>query len=70
MLTRLLGTRPLAGFEVTEEVPPTRLVLSGRHRFSQYVLVFELDPQGQQTVLRALTYARSPARTEASTGCS
>ena len=60
VLTRVLGTRPAAGFEVSEEVPSLRLALSGRHRFSQYLLLFELDPLGQQTVLRALTYARFP----------
>ena len=60
VLTRVLGTHPPAGFEISEEVPPLRLALSGRHRFSHYLLVFELDPQGQQTVLRALTYARFP----------
>ncbi len=60
LATRVLGTRPAAGFEISEEVPPLRLALSGRHRFSRYALVFELDPQGQHTVLRALTYARFP----------
>lgn len=60
LLTRLLGTRPDSGFEVSEEVPERRLVLSGRHRFSEYALVLELDPSGEQTVLRALTYARFP----------
>lgn len=43
-----------------EEVPPRRLALVGRHRFSRYSLVFELDPRGRHTVLRALTYARFP----------
>lgn len=60
VLTRLLGTRPASGFEVTEEVPERRLVLTGRHRFSDYALVLELDPEGQRTVLRALTHARFP----------
>ena len=44
VLTRLLGTEPPAGFEVSEEVPEERVVLSGRHRFSRYALVLELDP--------------------------
>ena len=60
LITRLLGTHPSAGFEVSEEAPERRLVLTGRHRFSRYALVFELDPHGQQTVVRALTYARFP----------
>lgn len=60
LFTRLLGAVPPAGFEISEEVTDERLVLSGRHRFSRYALVFELDPSGEQTVLRALTYAVFP----------
>jgi hypothetical protein len=60
LFTRVLGTDPSGGFAIDEEVPPRRLALTGRHRFSRYALVFELDPHGQQTVLRALTYARFP----------
>ena len=37
-----------------------RLVLTGRHRFSRYALVFELEPLGEHTVLKALTYAVFP----------
>ena len=59
-LTAVLGTHPSAGFEVTEEVPQERLVLSGRHRFSRYALVFELEGAGRRTVLKALTYAVFP----------
>ena len=43
-----------------EEVPEERVVLSGRHRFSRYALVLELDPSGEQTVLRALHLRRLP----------
>jgi hypothetical protein len=60
LFTKLLGAQPPAGFEVSEEVPEERLALTGRHRFSRYALVFELDPSGSQTVLRALTYAVFP----------
>jgi hypothetical protein len=60
LFTRLLGTEPPAGFEVSEEVPEERVVLSGRHRFSRYALVLELDPSGEQTVLRARTFAAFP----------
>jgi hypothetical protein len=60
LLTRLLGTVPSAGFEVTGEVPHRRLELTGRHRFSRYALVFELEPAGELTVVRALTHARFP----------
>ena len=43
LFTRLLGAQPAAGFEVSEEVLDERLVLTGRHRFSRYRLVFELE---------------------------
>jgi hypothetical protein len=60
LFTRLLGARPASGFEVTDEVQQHRLELTGRHRFSRYALVFELDPDGDRTVLSAQTYARFP----------
>ena len=60
LFTRLLGAHPPSGFEVSEEVPSERLVLTGRHRFSRYALVFELDPSGQDTVLKARTFAAFP----------
>ena len=60
VFTRLLGAHPSAGFEVSEEVAEERLVLSGRHRFSRYALVFELEPASEHTVLKALTYAVFP----------
>jgi hypothetical protein len=60
VVTRVLGTHPSAGFEVSEEVEQERLVLTGRHRFSRYALVFELEPAGEDTVLKALTYAVFP----------
>ena len=56
----------LPGFAVTESVPERRLALSGSHRFSRYVLVFELDA-GTETgapdcTLRAQTWAEFPGR--------
>jgi len=60
MFARLLGADPPAGFEVSEEVAGERVVLSGRHRFSRYALVLEIDPSGEQTVLRARTFAAFP----------
>jgi hypothetical protein len=60
LLTRLLGAEPPAGFEVSYQEPDERLVLTGRHRFSRYSLTFELDPSGDQTVLRARTNAAFP----------
>ena len=49
------------GFEVEQACPPTRLALSGRHRFSRYALVFELengDPDG--TRVRARSWGAFP----------
>ena len=60
VFARLLGADPPAGFEVSEEVPGEQVVLSGRHRFSRYALVLEIDPSGEQTVLRARTFAAFP----------
>lgn len=48
------------GFRVTESIPAQRVALTGRHRFSRYRLVFELDAQDGGTVLRARTYADFP----------
>jgi hypothetical protein len=60
-LTRILGTEPRAGFEVSERVPAERLALAGRHRFSRYLLVFVLaDAADGDTQLRAQTYAVFP----------
>ena len=59
-VARLLGTDPPAGFAVAEEVPGRLVRLAGRHRFSQYQLVFELDDVSGGTVLRARTYAEFP----------
>jgi len=60
-LGRILGTEPRSGFAVAGSEPNERLTLAGRHRFSHYRLVFELDdgPAGA-TVLRAQTYAVFP----------
>jgi hypothetical protein len=60
VFTRLLGAHPSAGFEVADEEPGRQLLLTGRHRFSRYELVFEVEPDGEQTVLKALTYAAFP----------
>ena len=61
------GPRPLAvgstvpGFRVTTALPGTELVLSGRHRFSDYAFVFRLEPVGPgRTLLRAETRAVFP----------
>jgi hypothetical protein len=69
----LLGTDPsvgegdplsagstLPGFAVLESVPGRLLVLVGRHRFSEYELVWTLEEADGVTVLGATTYARFP----------
>ena len=60
-LAWLLGTVPPSGFEVALEVPAARLDLAGRHRFSRYLLVFELVDAGNgETEVSARTYADFP----------
>ena len=61
------GPRPLAvgstipGFAVTEAEPGSRLVLSGRHRFSRYELAFTLRQDARSgTRLGAETRAAFP----------
>jgi hypothetical protein len=61
------GPRPLAagstvpGFRVEAATEPRELALAGRHRFSDYALVFRLDDLGAgRTRLRAETRAAFP----------
>lgn len=71
--TTVLGTDPrttsgdalvsgstVPGFRVTAAEPGERLVYGGRHRFSEYQLIFELAAHDGGTHVRALTYARFP----------
>jgi hypothetical protein len=60
LLAPVLGTDPAEGFARTTVRPPDRLDLEGRHRFSTYLLRFDLDEDGDGTVLRASTYAVFP----------
>jgi hypothetical protein len=60
LLARLLGTDPPSGFRVAEEVPGRLVRLTGRHRFSRYQLLFELDEVPGGTVLRARSYGEFP----------
>jgi hypothetical protein len=63
-LAKVLGTQPEAGFEVARSVPGESIDLVGRHRFSTYLLRFELaDAPGGSTQLRAQTYAAFPGIT-------
>lgn len=60
------GPRPLAegstipGFAVAKAEPGSELALAGRHRYSEYALVFHLTGEGEMTRLRAETRARFP----------
>src|SRR6188474_653375 len=65
--TAARGPRPLAagsafpGFHVEAAEPETELALAGSHRFSEYALIFRLEPQGEsRTLLRAETRASFP----------
>ena len=64
---RHAGARPLAqgstmpGFHVAGAVPPSEMVLAGRHRFSTYRLTFRIDDLGpDRSRLRAETRAAFP----------
>jgi hypothetical protein len=50
----------LPGFAVAAAEPGRRLRLTGRHRFSKYALVLNLDESPDGTVLSARTYAEFP----------
>lgn len=61
------GPRPLSpgsafpGFHVEVAERPRELALAGRHRFSDYALIFRLDQESEaRTVLRAETRAVFP----------
>ncbi|WP_086819890.1 hypothetical protein [Allokutzneria sp. NRRL B-24872] len=61
------GPRPLAegstlpGFRVAAATPPSELVLAGRHRFSNYELIFRIDSLGpDRSRLRAESLAVFP----------
>jgi hypothetical protein len=64
--TAASGPRPLAegsafpGFAVARAKPASELALAGRHRYSDYALVFHLVPDGEVTRLQAETRARFP----------
>ncbi|HEX6780493.1 MAG TPA: hypothetical protein VF125_00525 [Solirubrobacterales bacterium] len=64
--TAASGPRPLRqgsafpGFAVARAEPGSELALAGRHRYSEYALVFHLTGNGETTRLRAETRARFP----------
>jgi hypothetical protein len=61
VFAKVLGTRPPAGFEVSERTPTERLTLVGCHRFSRYRLEFNLAEAGDGvTTVRTRTYATFP----------
>ena len=70
---RILGAEPaaasgdpleagatVAGFEIVRAERPRELALRGRHRFSQYALIFHIDAAGGRTRLGAETRAEFP----------
>ena len=63
------GPRPLAvgstvpGFRVVAADPPERLVLAGRHQFSDYQLAFRLESRDAKTVVHAESRAVFPGLT-------
>lgn len=59
-LLRRLGGPPV-GFAIGERTAPERLVLQGRHPFSTYQWIFELDEVApDRTRLRSQTWAEFP----------
>lgn len=72
--TEVAGPRPLAegsampGFVVARAEPGSELALVGRHRYSEYALVFRMVDDGGTTRLRAETRARFRAAPVGSTG--
>lgn len=49
------------GFVLETAAPPSRLAFTGRHWFSRYALVFDLDEEGRgRTLLRAKSYGEFP----------
>jgi hypothetical protein len=64
--TAASGPRPLTeesafpGFVVARAEPGAELALTGRHRYSEYALVFHLSKHGAGTQLRAETRAHFP----------
>jgi hypothetical protein len=51
---------PAAGFAITSSSTPERMGLSGRHRFADYELAFELHPTQDGVEVRARTSADFP----------
>ena len=60
-LAKLLGTEPARGFAVTASRAHQHLGLGGRHRFSRYLLTFDLTelPDGR-TQVSARSYGAFP----------
>ncbi|WP_020665065.1 hypothetical protein [Amycolatopsis benzoatilytica] len=53
----------IPGFRVLAADPPERLVLAGRHLFSEYQLAFRLESRGGETLIRAESRAVFPGLT-------
>src|SRR4051794_26562709 len=60
-LGAVLGTEPRGGFAEAQVIEGQRLGMAGRHRFSRYLLRFDLtDAPDATTILTARTYATFP----------
>jgi hypothetical protein len=60
-LALALGTEPHSGFGIAHDIPYQQLGLAGRHRFSRYLLVFEVDEVAdEETLVSARTLAEFP----------
>jgi hypothetical protein len=60
-LAALLGTEPRSGFELVHHLPQRSLGFAGRHRFSRYLLAFDLtDLPGGRTQVSARSHAEFP----------
>ncbi|MEV6427818.1 hypothetical protein [Nocardia sp. NPDC051463] len=54
-------SHPPTGFQLDAADAPARLALSGRHWFSRYALIFELDEEGpSRTRIRAQSWGEFP----------
>ena len=62
VVTLLLGTDPASGFALADEQPPRLVSLSGRHRFSHYVMDLRVDPapDGTGSTVTVVTWADFP----------
>lgn len=59
-VSRMWGCDPPSGFGVAEEQRPRLIVLTGKHRFSSYGIVFRITPAPAGSTLSAESHATFP----------